>query len=179
MIAMPTQRLSAHLPLLLHPNPQQVCVIGMGTGCTAGSAGLHPVEKVTLIEIEEAMVEGARLFREHNHAVHENPKVDIRITDGRLFLNHKRQVFDVIISEPSNPWLAGVSDLFTREFFELGARALQDDGLFAQWVQLYSMSSENVKTLVRTFNSVFPYTYLVSTIPDTDMLLIGSKTWRL
>ena len=173
---MPTQRLSAHLPLLLHPNPQQICVIGMGTGCTAGSAGLHPVEQVTLIEIEEAMVEGARFFREHNHAVHENPRVDIRITDGRLFLNHKRQAFDVIISEPSNPWLAGVSDLFTREFFELGARALHDDGLFAQWVQLYSMSSENLKTIVRTFISVFPYTYLVSTIPDTDLLLIGSKT---
>lgn len=172
---MPTQRLLAHVPLLLHPDPRQVVVIGMGTGCTAGSAGLHPVDQVTVVEIEAAMVEGARLFRAYNHAVHDQPNVDIRVTDGRLFLNHRPGTFDVVISEPSNPWLAGTSDLFTQEFFQLGARALQEDGLFAQWVQLYGMSPENVKTIVRTFASVFPHVYLISTIANTDILLLGSK----
>lgn len=172
---MPNQRLLAHLPLLFHPDPRQVAVIGMGTGCTAGSAALHPVEGVTVIEIEAAMVEGARFFREQNHAVHENPRVDIRVTDGRLFLRLHPGRFDAIISEPSNPWLAGSSDLFTREFFELGAQALASGGVFSQWVQIYHLSPEQLRTLLRTFLSVFPHTYLAYPIPDTDILLLGSR----
>jgi spermidine synthase len=169
------QRLLAHMPLLFHPDPQDVGVIGMGTGVTAGSASLYPVRRVTVVEIESAMVEGAKFFRSENHAVHDNPKVDIRITDGRLFLRHHPGAFDVVISEPSNPWLAGVSDLFTVEFFTLGAKALRDGGIFAQWVQIYEMAPENFKTVVRTFAHVFPHVYLVSTIPNTDIVLLGSQ----
>ncbi len=173
---MPNQRLAAHVPLLFHPAPSQVAVIGMGTGSTAGSAALHhDVKKVTVVEIEAAMVEGARHFRADNHALHENPKVDIRIADGRLFLRLHPETFDVIISEPSNPWLAGSSDLFTREFFRLGARGLREGGVFCQWVQLYGMSSESVRTIARTFVEVFPNAYLVSTILDADLLLMGSE----
>jgi spermidine synthase len=172
---MPTQRLAAHLPLLLHPGPQNVCVIGMGTGITAGSASLHPVQHVTVVEIEAAMVEGAKFFREENHAVHENPRVDIRVTDGRLFLRLHPRTFEVVISEPSNPWLAGTSHLFTLEFFQLGAQALRDKGIFAQWVQLYELAPENLQTIVRTFARVFPHVYLALTISDTDILLLGSQ----
>lgn len=171
---MPTQRLSAHLPMLLHKEPENICVIGMGTGCTAGSAALYPDSRVTVVEIEEAMVEGARFFRDHNNAVHENPNVEIRITDARLFLNLHPQTFDVIISEPSNPWLAGTSDLFTRQFYQIVARALCPKGLFCQWVQLYGMSVVNLQVMIRTFASVFPYVYLASTIPETDILLLGA-----
>ncbi|MCH8874336.1 fused MFS/spermidine synthase [candidate division KSB1 bacterium] len=171
---MPTQRLLAHLPLLFHPKPDEVCIVGLGTGCTAGSAALHPNVKVKVVEIEEAMVEGARLFRDHNYAVHENPKVDIKITDARLFLKLRHGTFDVIISEPSNPWLAGTSDLFTREFYRIGAKALRRGGIFCQWVPVYGMSLENLKLTVRTFLSVFPHTYLANTIPNSDILLLGS-----
>ncbi|MFQ5656673.1 MAG: fused MFS/spermidine synthase, partial [Candidatus Methylomirabilales bacterium] len=172
---MPTQRLSAHIPLLFHPDPKDICVIGMGTGVTAGSASLYPVQRVSVVEIESAMVQGAKFFQKHNHAVHDSPKVNIRITDGRLFLQLHPRAFDVVVSEPSNPWLAGTSDLFTVEFFELGARALREGGIFVQWVQIYQMAPENVRTIVRTFARVFPHVYLVSTIPDTDIVLLGSK----
>jgi spermidine synthase len=172
---MPTQRLLAHVPILFHPAPREVAVIGMGTGSTAGSAALHDaVERVTVVEIEAAMVEGAVHFREHNHAVHEDPKVDIRIADGRLFLRLHPASFDVITSEPSNPWLAGSSDLFTTEFFRLSARALREGGLFCQWVQLYAIAPDNLRTIVRTFADVFPHVYLVSSILETDVLLLGS-----
>jgi spermidine synthase len=172
---MASQRLVSHLPLLFHPDPREVCMIGLGTGSSAGSAALHPIDRLRVIEIEPAMVEGARLFSEHNHAVHDNPKVDIQITDGRLFLRMHPDECDVVISEPSNPWLAGISDLFTREFFQLGAAALREHGIFAQWVQLYGMSPENVQTIVRTFTSVFPNSTLFSTIRNTDILLLGFK----
>lgn len=174
---MPTQRLSAHVPLLVHPDPKEVCVIGLGTGCTSGSAALHPgVREVVTVEIEEAMVEGARFFREHNHAVHENPRAPIRVTDGRLFLRTRPGAFDVVVSEPSNPWLAGSSDLFTTDFFRLGARALRPGGLFCQWVQLYGMSPASTRTIVRGFREVFPQTFVVSSIPGADLLLLGSRS---
>ena len=172
---MPTQRLSAHLPLVLHPAPRQMCVIGLGTGCTAGSAALHPVQ-VTAIEIEPAMVEGARLFAAHNHGVVDDPNVDLRVTDGRLFLRLNPGRLDVIVSEPSNPWLAGTSDLFTREFFELARGSLRDGGIYAQWLQIYGLAPETFRMLVRTFDDVFRYAYLASTLLHSDVLLIGSDT---
>jgi spermidine synthase len=105
--------------------------------------------------------------------VHANGKVDIHVTDGRLFLRLHPDSYDAITSEPSNPWQAGSSDLFTTEFFELAARALREGGIFCQWVQIYGMSPENLRTIVRTFTGVFPNSLLLSTIPDTDMLMVG------
>ncbi len=173
---MPTQKLSAHLPLLLHSNPQQVAVIGMGTGVTAGSATLcENVERVSVIEIEPAMVEGARFFSALNHHVHENPKADIRVTDGRLHLMLATETYDVIISEPSNPWIAGIASLFTEEYYQLGARALREGGIFAQWLQVYNMDPDNIRSVIRTFQTVFPHTYVAVTIVDSDLLLIGSE----
>ncbi len=172
---MPTQRLSAHLPLLLHSLPQRVAVVGMGTGVTAGSATLHDsVERVTIVEIEAEMVEGARWFTDYNHGVHDHPKVDIRVTDGRLHLFLARQRYDVIISVPSNPWIAGVASLFTEEYYRLAAQALNDGGVFAQWLQLYQMEPENVRAVVASFSDVFPETFIAKTVIGADMLLIGS-----
>jgi spermidine synthase len=170
---MPTQRISAHLPMLLHPDPRAVCVIGLGTGCTAGSAALHPAH-VTVVEIEAAMVEGARYFAADNHGVVDDPAVDLRLTDGRLFLRLRPGQFDVIVSEPSNPWLAGASDLFTREFFELARDALQEGGVYAQWLQTYGLSPDTFRMLARTFADVFPHSYLASTLLRADVLLIGA-----
>jgi spermidine synthase len=174
---MPTQKLSAHLPLLLHDSPREVAVIGLGTGVTSGSSTVHAgVERVVTVEIEPAMVEGARYFTAFNHGIHEHPRSDIRITDGRLHLFLARDHYDVIISEPSNPWIAGTASLFTREFYQLGARALRDGGIFTQWIQVYNMEPDNIRSVIRTFQSVFPHTYGAVTLIGSDLVLIGSQT---
>ncbi|MDI6798323.1 MAG: hypothetical protein QMD09_15350, partial [Desulfatibacillaceae bacterium] len=171
---MPTQRLAAHLPMLLHPAPKKVAIIGMGTGCSAGSASLYPQSRIKLIEIEAKMVEGAKFFLAHNHGVHNRENVDITVSDGRLHLLMQRGVYDVVVSVPSNPWLAGSSNLFTADFFARAAGALNEGGIFAQWVQTYGMSSENFAMVVRGFVNTFPHTLLATTIPG-DVLLLGSK----
>ena len=173
-VDMPSQRLIAHIPLLIRPDAERVAVIGMGTGSTAAAVVSHPVGEVAVVEIEAAMVEGARLFSDYNAAIHERDTVDIHLSDGRLFLNMRPDTFDVIISQPSNPWMAGASDLFTREAFQRGARALRGDGIFAQWVQIYNLSSQNLSMLVRGFSDVFPHVYLFKTLEDSDLLLLGS-----
>jgi spermidine synthase len=175
-IDMPTQKLSAHLPLLIHEAPDQVAVIGLGTGVTAGSATLHDtVQRVDVVEIEPAMVEGARFFSEFNHDVLESDKARMLITDGRLHLMRSRGSYDVVISEPSNPWIAGVASLFTEEFYQLGASALRDGGIFVQWLQVYDMHLEDIQSVIGTFQSVFPHTYVAMTLFDADLLFIGSK----
>jgi spermidine synthase len=174
-IDMPTQKLSAHLPLLMHPKPRSVAVVGVGTGITAGSATLHSeVEGVEVIEIEPAMIQGARWFSHLNQKAHDNEKVSFHALDGRLYLHLSRDRYDVVISEPSNPWIAGTASLFTLEYYELVRESLREGGIFAQWLQLYSMDQDSVRSVIRTFKQVFPEAYLAQTIVGTDVLLIGS-----
>ena len=171
---MPTQRLLAHVPLLIHEGTKTVCVLGLGTGVTAGSATLYEsVESVSVIEIEPAMVEGAAFFSEESHDVLTNDKVELHVTDGRLYLRQNPDSCDVVISEPSNPWISGTTYLFTKDFYELAAKSMKEKGAFAQWVQLYGLAPRSVKTLVRTFVSVFPHTMIFSTLKDVDILLLG------
>ena len=172
---MPTQKLSGHFPMLFHRDPRYVCVIGYGTGTTVGSVALHPNTKVEAVEIEPAMIEGSRLFDEFNNNPLEKDNVVLHITDGRLFLQRNRGKYDVIISEPSNPWLSGVSDLFTVDFYRLAHSALKADGVYAQWIQMYSINPEALQLVLRSFQHVFPEAYMVVPNPAGDLLLIGCK----
>jgi len=172
---MATQVLSAHIPLMLAPSRERVLVIGWGSGVTVGSASLYPVRSLAAIEIEPGVVEGSRAFDGVNHRPLEDPRLRLIVEDGRNYLLAASDTFDVIISEPSNPWMSGPAKLFTREFFELGAAHLAPDGLFCQWLQLYALEPSSVRALVRTFLQVFPHTYLVQTA-EADLLLIGSRT---
>ena len=88
--------------------------------------------------------------------------MQIRIGDGRNFLTQASDKYDVIVSEPSNPWITGVSNLFTVDYWKLARSRLADDGVFCQWAQLYEMSSKNIKIILRSFAEVFPYTYVFS-----------------
>ena len=167
-----TQKLLAHLPLLLHPDPRRVGIIGLGSGVTVGAALTHPVERVDVVEISPQVVEASRFFARENHDALDDPRTRLVVGDGRAHLHLTPDRYDVIISEPSNPWMAGVATLFTREFF-LAARArLAPGGLLTQWAHTYSISLEDLQSIVVTFLSVFPdgTAWLVA---DSDLLLIG------
>jgi spermidine synthase len=171
---MPTQILSAHIPLLLHPAPKRAVVIGLASGTTAGSALRHDLISLDVVEIEPAVVTASHEFDFVNGRPLEDPRTRLTVADGRTFLLLEDRRFDVIISEPSNPWMSGVSNLFTREYFQLARQRLAAGGIFAQWVQMYGMSPQNLRVLLRTFHSVFPQVYVFNTIPHTDLVLIGS-----
>jgi spermidine synthase len=150
-----TQRLLAHLPLLLHPAPREACVIGLGSGVTAGSALAHPLARLEAVEISPEVVEAARLFEAFNRAALGDPRLALRVADGRNHLLLGRRRYDVIISEPSNPWMAGVSSLFTRDFFALVRSRLAPGGLFCQWAHIYNMAPADLRTVVAGFTDVF------------------------
>ncbi|HSD50045.1 MAG TPA: fused MFS/spermidine synthase [Candidatus Methylomirabilis sp.] len=171
---MRTQLMLGHLPLSYRPHARRVLVIGMGSGVTAGAVALHPVKQVDLIEIEPAVVEAAGFFAKENRDVLKNPRVRVRIADGRNFLLASEGGYDVIISQPSNPWIRGIGNLFSQEFYELAAKRLVPKGIVCQWLELYGLFPEDVKMVVKTFRSVFPHTVIWNTIRG-DLLLIGGK----
>lgn len=171
---MRTQLMIGHLPLLFQREARQVLVIGLGSGVTAGAVALHPVERVDVIEIEPAVIEAATFFAKENRGVLENPRVHLAIADGRNFLLASDARYDVIISEPSNPWMRGMGNLFSLEFYELVARRLAPRGVVCQWIHGYGLFPEDVQMVVNTFRAVFPHTTIWNTIPG-DFLLIGSR----
>jgi spermidine synthase len=172
-VDMPTQVLLGHLPLFLHPAPREALVIGLGSGVSVGAALRHPLVRVTVVELEPAVVTASRFFDEVNGRPLADPRSRLVVTDARHFLLLTRDQFDVIVSEPSNPWMTGAASLFTREFFELARSRLRPGGVFGQWVQLYSLSPETLRTIVATFGAVFPHTAVFQSASG-DTILVGS-----
>jgi len=170
-----TQLLSGHLPLLFADRHDDVVVIGYASGITVGAVTQHDIKSLTAVEIEPAILEASEKFKEYNHDPLSNPRVRVVTGDGRNFLLVTPDRYDVIISEPSNPWMTVASNLFTREFFELGRQRLRPGGVFAQWLQLYGMQPSDLRALARTFASVFPNVLVFNTIPDADIVLLGSE----
>jgi spermidine synthase len=155
-----TQRLLAHVPLLLHPNPRRVAIIGLGSGVTLGSALTHPIERVDTIEISREVIEASRHFDSENGRALEDARSKLIVGDGRSHMMLGRSEYDVVISEPSNPWIAGVAGLFTREMFEAIRNRLAPDGIVCQWAHAYDMSRADLRSIVATFIDVFPYAML-------------------
>ncbi len=170
-----TQRLLAHIPLLLHADPRSVAILGLGSGVTLGSALRHPIARADVLEISPEVVAASREFDAENHRAIDDPRTRVIVGDGRTHLLLTEQRYDVIISEPSNPWMAGIASLFTREFFQAARDRLEPDGVLCQWAHTYDISTADLQSIVATFLSVFPDGSLWL-VGDGDVLLVGSNT---
>ncbi|MCU1384849.1 MAG: hypothetical protein JWL71_3546 [Acidobacteria bacterium] len=170
-----TQRMLGLLPVLIHGRAHDICIIGLGSGVTLGSAlASGSVEHADVVEISPEVVEASRFFDRENGGALAKPGVRLIVGDGRSHLLLTPNRYDVIVSEPSNPWMAGVASLFTREFFEAARARLKPDGLLCQWAHTYDISAQDLQSIVRTFGSVFPQGTLWM-IGGGDLLLIGTR----
>lgn len=173
---METQLLAAHLPLMLHPDPRDVMLIGLASGITGGAATAHPIESLRIVEVEEAMIEAARVFDGQNRQVLDDPRTTLSINDARNELVFSSNMYDVIISEPSNPWMTVASNLFTEEFFALSKTRLREGGIFCQWVQNYNLRQEDLRSIIGAFRSAYEHVLLFETFGGVDNLLLGSDS---
>ena len=131
---MATQVLSAQIPSLLHPDPKKVLIVGLGSGVTAGSVLQHTgVEELTVVEMSPEVIEAGRFFAHANHDVLSNPRMRLVYEDAKSFLRSNPDKYDIIISEPSNPWMAGIAGVFSLEFFEACRARLRPGGIMVQW----------------------------------------------
>jgi spermidine synthase len=165
------QRTLGHLPMLLHPDPRKVLVIGAGTGMTLGATTVHPeAEEIVLVEIEPGVLPAARRFADWNHRALDNPRVRIVLNDGRNYLQTTRERFDVITADPIHPWSGGAAYLYTDEYFRLASRHLNPRGVICQWLPIYELDADDLRSVVRTFANNFRHVMLWLTHYDAELL---------
>lgn len=170
----PTQVMGGLIGALMHDAPRRVLVIGLGTGSTSGwLADLPGVERVDVVEIEPEVVEVARACAAVNRDVLNNPKVHLLFTDAREVLTANGDRYDLIFSEPSNPYRAGVASLFTREFYRSVAERLAPGGVFLQWLQTYEVDPASVAGIYATLNAELPFITTWTTM-ESDLVLAAT-----
>lgn len=169
-----TQRMLAHIPLLTHAEPRRVAIVGLGSGVTLGSALTYPVSRADVIEISPEVIEAAAWFPTENRHAMQDERVRLIRGDARTHFRLASSRYDVIVSEPSNPWMAGVAALFTREFFEALRSRLAEGGVVCQWAHTYDIAADDLRSIVATFAAVFPHVTLWL-VGGGDLLLVGSQ----
>src|SRR5262245_15265074 len=169
-----TQLTVGWLPAFYHPNPKNALVIGYGSGATVGAVtSIKEIQDIDCIEIEPAVYGAGPWFSEINRKSYENPKVHLTFNDARNHMNTTSKRYDIIISEPSNPWIAGVASLFTSEFYDRAAEVLNPDGVFAQWIQLYELDPEDLRMVLYEVQRKFPEVSVWVT--DSDLIMIATR----
>lgn len=172
-----TQLLLGHLPLLARPDAQDVFILGLGSGVTGGAVMKHPIRRLTVAENCEPVIRAARFFEPWNGGVLTDPRAHIVLEDARTVLKLDPQMYDVIITQPSNPWMAGVGSVFSREYYELAATRLRPGGTMVQWFHLYDMHDGIVEMVMRTFGRVFPHLEIWDTGAGDIVLVGGKEAW--
>lgn len=171
---MRTQVLVGQLPLLGTLRRDDVCIVGYGSGVTAHAVMTHPIRTALTVELEGAVIEAAPLFDADAMRPLDDPRSRVLVEDAQTLLRSDKKTYDVIISEPSNLWIAGSGDLFTREFYEVAATRLRPGGIFCQWVQCYQISPEATQTVFRTLAGRFPYGQLFYIDDSSDLIVLAS-----
>ncbi len=170
-----TMVLAAAVPLALKPDAKTVANIGMGSGLTAHTLLTAPwLETVDTIEIEQAVVDAAQGFRPRVELVYSDPRSHIHIEDAKTFFSSRNKQYDIIVSEPSNPWVSGVSGLFSDEFYHIIKRYMTRDGLLVQWLQLYEIDINLVASVMKAFSQNFS-DYVVYASDENNILIVGKK----
>ncbi|MCC7540726.1 MAG: hypothetical protein IT379_31205 [Deltaproteobacteria bacterium] len=171
-----TQTLVGLLPALLPEHPSDALIIGLGTGMTADAVRAVPgVRRIEVAELVGPVVRAARLFHDVTDRVLDDRRVIVLPVDGARHLRAPSHTYDVIVSEPSNPWVAGMSDLFALETFTAARDALRPGGVAAFWFHGYATTDAIARDVVRTFRHVFADATLWEIVPGQDYVLLGHR----
>ncbi len=173
-----TQKLQAHIPLLLHPDPREVLQVGLGSGETAHSILLHPeVRRLVGCDISPEVIEAGAHFRAINEEVYANPRLEIVIEDAKNYAKHTDRSFDLILNDSVHPIFRGSSDLYARDYFELCRTRLNEHGMMSSWFPIALLSEDDLRMLLRTFHEVFPTSsvWIATNGITRNALLLGWK----
>jgi spermidine synthase len=168
-------KMLAHLPLLLNDDPRAALTVGYGTGTTSGSMLQHDVS-VYAVEIEEKILEAAPLFRDVNRASYADPALNVVLDDARNYIDFTDERFDVIVTDVTNLKYKRNPYLYTRDYFRIMQDALEEDGIAAAWLPVGGLSFEDLRTLIATFDAVFPHTtvWFFTPYPTHFVILVGT-----
>ncbi len=162
------------LPLMLKPDAKDIAVVGWGSGQTVGASLLFPIRECDAIELEPAVIKASKWFHHLNYKAEEDPRVHIEYNDGRNFLLATNKLYDLVISEPSNPWQSGVCNLFTREYFHICHKRLKPGGMFSLWLQTSEVPPEDISAVLSAVNKEYPHA--VAFLPSLGNIVIWHPT---
>jgi spermidine synthase len=169
----PTQLLLGHLGAVVDQAPRRVLVVGFGSGMTVSAIARYAdIERIDCAEIEPAVIEAAPYLEKLNRGVLRDPRVHLYVDDARNLLLTSREQYDLIISEPSNPWIAGIATLFTDEYYAAARKHLTPGGRFIQWIQGYSLDPADLRMILATLSRHFPETTLWQ-VPGGDLIALN------
>ncbi len=168
-----TQILLGQIPLLFYPNTGGALVIGLGSGITCGSVLTHPVKSLDVVEISPEVVECNSYFTKENNNFMADPRVKIYIDDALTQLKTSSKKYDYIISEPSNPWIAGIGNLYSQEFFSLCKERLSKNGVLTQWFHTYDVNNDIFRLVLSTISNVFQHVTIWK-VSDADIIILAS-----
>lgn len=174
---MPTQTLVGQLPMLFAPETDRVLVIGVGSGVTVDSVSHHKPTRLAAVELEGAVVRATRFFHELNGGLYERAQrgeIELIAEDARNYLLASDEEWDVIVSEPSNPWQVGSAKVFTKGFFATARQRLAPHGVFAQWLQMYALDLDAAASVLATLRSEFAHVQVFAPMPHGDLLILAS-----
>ncbi|MBL7039273.1 MAG: fused MFS/spermidine synthase [Pirellulaceae bacterium] len=171
---MTTQVLLGYLPSFARPQAKECLVIGFGSGVTVGALAQTDCQRIDCVEMEPAVIVCDQFFRQVNHNCLDDSRVEMFFNDGRNHLETTDRRYDLIITEPSNPWIAGIASLFTREFYQLSNDRLRPSGVMAQWLQNYQLDWQSYCMVLATFADQFRHVQ-VHRLSGGDTLLLGSQ----
>ena len=170
-----TQTLVPLVPLAYAPRARTAAIIGQGSGMSSHLLLGSPIlQELVTVEIEPQMIAGSHMFYPANRRVFDDRRSKIVIDDAKSYFASTQRKYDLIISEPSNPWVSGVSGLFTTEFYSRIRGYLTDDGVFGQWLQVYELDDPMVLTVLAGIHQNFR-SYEVYLAPNSDILVIASN----
>ena len=174
-----TMVLLAAIPMSLHPRAETAAAIGLGSGLTTHTLLANPrLRQVDTVEIEKGMIEGANKFRPRVESAFSDPRSRISNDDAKTFFSTYNKKYDLIVSEPSNPWVSGVAGLFSAEFYRVIGRHMNDDALFVQWLQLYEINADLVVSVLKAISANFS-DFAVYASNNSDIMVIARKKGQL
>lgn len=169
-----TELITGYIPMMLHRNPESVAVIGLGSGITLGVIENFNISRADVLEINPTVIKANSYFQKENRNALNDSRVKLVVADARNYLMASDSKYDVIISEPSNPWVEGEGFLFTKEFYQIIKNHLNSGGIFLQWIGSYDFGKEDLQTSLNTIGHVFPYYQLWAENKWLDLYIIAS-----
>lgn len=165
----------AQIPLFLNPGAKDAFILGYGGGTTAKAMGMSKLERIDIVELDPAVIGAVKTLYNGRIPMQDDKRVSIKINDAResLLLNNAR--YDIIVSQPSHPWLMGASNIMNRDFFEIAKSRLSQDGIHGQWVPLFKIDVATLKSIIKAYTDTFEYVISFADTSTRDFLMFGSN----
>ncbi len=169
------EALLGFIPYFLHKDPKNSFVVGFGGGTTVYALTRTKIDSIKVVELEPLVIQAIKSIYPNGIPPLKDKRVIVEFNDARHLLLSEKQKYDIIISQPSHPWLSGASSLFTKEFFTITNKKLKDDGIYGQWINLFNMDATTLKSIIKSFNEVYPYSLSFMILKSEDFLIFGSQ----